>query len=1098
MNDSRHSASSQGTRLLAMVAVLALVGGLVWWQFLREPVPASPESNGKGPSTEQANNGGADGKGDGRSSSATAKGQREAAARKHQTVTVQGKVVYERGGVPAVGATVIIRTEARGVEVDRTRSDAEGNFSLAGPMVGPHALFAYDGEHVSFDGGEAGHLLNIAPGTKEVGPIKLVLHRGLPIVVMVRDRGTGEGIGGASVTLSQELTVAAETGAGGEARLSVPGGIWRLGAEAEGYASEEMVIQVRKGKSNRFLLDLSRSGHLGGVVLDERRQPVADARVVVRQESRELVLASDEEGAFETDTLKPGVPFRLLAVAPGYGASQDAGYVIPRDSASLEVELVLRGTDTPLEPLEVEGVVLDETGSPVAQALVKPYPDLDASIAATTTDDRGRFFIALPRATIRTELWVEALGYLPTRVGLNPYGNPPGEQFVRVVVMSANTASGYVFDVAGESIQGARVWASAEGFGGSAAPLPSTETTVDGGFELLGLPPEFTIHAWAAGYGTVQAGPFTEPMDDLELVLEPGHVLDLRVAEMGSARPISQFKVSLIDDGASSGNRASQPFSRLADYPDAGFAALLAGEIFVSDVQGRLYLENLPSDVVLRVEVTAEGYSPSRPQELKTAPPDRVQPRTIFLDRGEVRVAGRVRSGQGMGVPAGLSLWLAALPETVPAPDFWPLDRGGGGAGDAYRRQDLATNGMFSFENVPADRHLALAVCDGTRPLAMMPLSIETDSRSHENIDFVVAPGTVVAIIDRASYPNATTVSISRQGKPLATQDVGFSSTRTSLTFEDLMPFTYEVILDREDPREGPLAPVTEVAQLSLGQRHTVVFQTKPTSKVEGRITVDGLPYAAKPVFLFDMIGNPPLEAYTDNGGRFGFETVPIGMHLVVAPGSDRIGRLHDHGRSATIHVTEAPFFQEFDFDETITVRGRIVDCLVTRVQLQGQSGNAARFLSATLNGEGSFAIGGVAPGTYRLHTDCPPSPTGNLIPVGSAFTVPEDSDDIDLGDISPFADARLEVQLRPLTSHLSGAQVLLDVFDGSGRLLMSQSGRPADGAMVFAGLPDASVRLVAKPDGGQPFRPEPGEQWIELQRGETTAIEVALRSITP
>jgi protocatechuate 3,4-dioxygenase beta subunit len=219
--------------------------------------------------------------------------------------------------------------------------------------------------------------------------------------------------------------------------------LWRCDGN-EHAAHSTRAVKAARGSARVVDVKTLPRGTITAVVLDERRQPIAGARVCADGDNAALDLellrdapctTSDARGNVTLANLLPAA-YRVGASAPGFQPGVESARV---DGASVRVELVLRGGG-----VEITGVVLDVTGGPIASARVS------SNGAFAETDAKGEFSLWTSRRA--RDLLARADGYADRLTWVDPPGR------VRILMTPEATLSGVVIDAAsGEPVEGARV-----------------------------------------------------------------------------------------------------------------------------------------------------------------------------------------------------------------------------------------------------------------------------------------------------------------------------------------------------------------------------------------------------------------------------------------------------------------------------------------------------------------------------------------------------------------------------------------------------------------------------------------------------------------
>jgi len=324
-------------------------------------------------------------------------------------------------------------------------------------------------------------------------------------------------------------------------------------AEAPGHVAVRTRIRVLPGLTEMEAptIHLRRAGALlSGVVVDPSGNPVPGARIEVRARKHGVPSGprhtTDAAGRFGPIPVHPG-PLPVIARADefAYGERRIVAWasIPPRE---IEVEIVLAA------PTFAEGRVHDETGQPVAGAVVRPQMREWPSVS---TDAKGRFRWVLRD---RNEVIVEKEGFTdPKRLHEIVQGG-----LTEIVIHREAALEGVVRNEDGSPAADVELSASHETGGYSAF----ARTAADGSFRLGGIRPgKNRVIAYRA---QVPLGAFDFPL------LGPGTRRDVVLRLTG----LERFEGSVLD----ALTRAPIEGARLLPHGDASRAPLA-----VSDADGK-------------------------------------------------------------------------------------------------------------------------------------------------------------------------------------------------------------------------------------------------------------------------------------------------------------------------------------------------------------------------------------------------------------------------------------------------------------------------------------------------------------------------------
>jgi protocatechuate 3,4-dioxygenase beta subunit len=208
-----------------------------------------------------------------------------------------------------------------------------------------------------------------------------VLSSGAPAPGVQVRVGAGSALPGPS---SRTVTADAQ----GRFTLLLPPGAHTLSAASEGRSALARV-ELGAGPPPEVVLELGSALQLSGHVLDERRRPVAGARLELRHPadaSQQWAAVTDAEGRYAFGPLEPG-DWELGIQARRYLDVPVETYTLPPDMGPLDFTLVRLPS--------VEGRVTDTTGRPLPRIELRlmTLDAEDAVVSQDWTDDEGRFVL---------------------------------------------------------------------------------------------------------------------------------------------------------------------------------------------------------------------------------------------------------------------------------------------------------------------------------------------------------------------------------------------------------------------------------------------------------------------------------------------------------------------------------------------------------------------------------------------------------------------------------------------------------------------------------------------------------------------------------
>lgn len=408
-----------------------------------------------------------------------------------------------------------------------------------------------------------------AIGTERAKQVLHALQPGLPelktgervIRFVVRDKETGEPLPAVPVRVrvagANGIMKVAITDVAGQASAhicSTTSAGLRVAAAQHGYVTMTWGWNNRAGQiplPQELVFNMQRSVKLGGIVVDDTGQPVADATVVLdfwtkhddqtkpQPNVRYVSAQTDHHGHWSFDGAIPNCDNIGVGVYHLRYANEPSGF-FPMEKYEPAADLYEGKARHTLKcGVEVRGTVYGLDGKPLPGAKVAWGSDRVRSNALPeqTTDSQGRFvFGSVPNRTIC--LTVKAAGCAPELQQLR-VGETPLE--VRFDLKSARTLAGRVVDAAGNGIAGARVFV--DSWRGVRTLVTSFKTGPDGSFLWNCAPDdEVVVDVMKDGYADNRGVRLQAGQQNIIKLIPPTKVRGTVVDEE-TGQPIRQFSI---------------------------------------------------------------------------------------------------------------------------------------------------------------------------------------------------------------------------------------------------------------------------------------------------------------------------------------------------------------------------------------------------------------------------------------------------------------------------------------------------------------------------------------------------------------------------
>ena len=374
---------------------------------------------------------------------------------------LEGQVIDEQQR-PVAGAHVAIQERDGKTAI----SDAGGSFVIEGLHPRQYMLVAATDELAS--------ALTFAQLSETSEPVTIHVRAAGALIVSVVDAATKVPIATARITdASRREHVTDEAGSATIRGLGDPG---ELSVRAPGYAHMSTTARVEPvGEPAKLTVELRKGAAVSGTVIGPDDKPVALASVYLSTRDARLWARADDAGAWTIDGVVAGT-YAVTATSETFAAAAAMRLTVdgttPKTGVVVRVEL----------GAQLVGIVLDPAGKPVANAVVNFTGNSFSS--AETTDRDGKFaFLGTPighfviwgrhQARASRELTVELID----------------KQRIEVMVsLEDSSIAGRVVDSSGDPIAGVHVVASpkVDGRGGRTG---EDVTNSKGEFDFGGVPP---------------------------------------------------------------------------------------------------------------------------------------------------------------------------------------------------------------------------------------------------------------------------------------------------------------------------------------------------------------------------------------------------------------------------------------------------------------------------------------------------------------------------------------------------------------------------------------------------------------------------------
>lgn len=985
------------------------------------------------------------------------------AVRLEKGQAISGTVRDGESGRPVAGARVsvpaVIEPPRGGWEEEALRNavvtDAQGRFRLEG--IGRSRLRVT----ARAPGYAAADRPNVRPGEA----VELFLFPGASLGGVVRDEARRP-VKDAVVRLEPNGFAPAvppeKTDANGEFTFAgVVAGDYAVIATEGTRAPALAVVTVDAGASASVSLTLTAGSYVVGRVVDGAgralpgrvRLDAYDGRPIPAAVAESITASAGTDGRIALGPVPPGT-LGLRVSAAGH-VERTAEAAVTASGRTVDL-----GDVTLDDGLAIRGRVRDAARNPVAGATVRAtLSGGEEGPPEVEVDAKGAFVVS-GLAAGRYDVRAEATGFAWGQAVADAGGTP-----VTIVLVTAGAVTGRVVDAAGAAVDDARIEVESPDASGSRRFESTRSSEGDGAFTLRDLAPgAYALVARASGRGEasmsgvrVRAGATTSLGT---ITLPAGGVVRGSVVD-SEGRGIPGATVSVDREGA-----------RRRRLNEAQ-----------TDSTGAFEVTGVPAGV-MRVVANHPSYAEGPPITTEVDPEKEPVPVRVVLLRGGT-IEGRVTRRDGRPFTAGRVALVT------------PQKRMSGQTPAA-----IAGDGSFRIEHVPPGRVEVTVmaftpgdpvVFGGGEDVLSSVASRDVEVREEETVR-----------VDLALRDVVVAGRVTRGRQPAAGVAIGFMDARggTGMTGDGLRP---------PAPDSGP-PPMNAVSRedgayelvIFTPGRHSVVAaigaQTLPGRDVDvpdaerfeydfeiGSATVSGVVVDADggaPVpgaSLFAQRQEPDEWSATAEAGPDGR------FSLSIEPGDYRL-RVRAKDRQPVdmpLSVGAAGVSDlRIDMQRGLTISGRVLDAAgrpVPGLAIAALDAPAAYGIRATVLGDGSFLIAGLAEKPYRLV--CGSAALGYAVRDG----VKAGGDPVTLR-LRPGG--RIAVRVVDTAGQpVVGATAFLARLDGFATQAISEGPRPTDDAgMASLSSPEGLVTVRVAGNGG-----DAAMETVAVRAGETAALTITL-----
>jgi len=705
-------------------------------------------------------------------------------------------------------------------------------------------------------------------------------------------------------------------------------GNYRVGfCEADRYAVmadagdldfDESQANLRAARTERLDFAAKARTYLEGTVVNERKQPVAGARVQLLPPMMPIIYAvltgefltsattTTRDGRFRlavSDDAQPMMSqFRVVALHPRYAA---AVVKVPEGKS---IALVLR------DGIEVRGTVTDKDGNAIAAAAAVVMQDpigtaafpLDALIAAgvgrvfAESDAEGKFTLHLNEKP--HDLAVSKEGFVSFRLaGLTPAA---GQKPIAVVLERGVEIRGRVAVKKSGGATDGTVLAQSDIGSYATAPLQP-----DGSFSIGSLAPgDYTLR-YTSESGRSAEKRVKAPSSDVVIELPAAGEIRGRVVDKATNAAVAQFTVMVTSDADAAGGNDYEEYEDVETFTQSATAG--------------------PAEI----RVSARGYITETQQV--TIDPEKPAGVTFALTRGRT-ISGRVANESGLPI--------AEASISVEGGDY-----------ESHLGVESDSDGGFELTGAPREPVTISVSKEG-----YVERQIEIEGDADRRLNVVLSAGRKASgrVVTASNEPVAGASIWAHSAAAGGSMQNAKSSADGTFTLEGLSEGRYSFRASRGDLGEAELNDVDPSA--------APLVLTFPPSKGVGSIhgTVKG--YADRAWMYGAVRAEGGTQAIIGRDGTYRLENVRAGETELRAHAMTQ----RDQVSSAPVKVNVVP---NDDIEVNLAFRTDIVLRGTVTEGGQPASGRDISFLSQTgswrtkTDERGAYEMSGIEPGLYSV-----------------------------------------------------------------------------------------------------------------------------------
>ncbi|UTE75620.1 carboxypeptidase regulatory-like domain-containing protein [Rossellomorea sp. KS-H15a] len=408
--------------------------------------------------------------------------------------SISGIVTNAQTGTPIIGANVQVRVvDSSGAVIATVLTDENGQYVVNGLAPGIYTVVV---SAQDFQTNAA--TIQVISNQATDGSIALQPDPGQITGTVVDSVGSNP-IPGASVSIVNSsgnliTTVLTDTNGVFMVEGLAPDN-YTVNVFANNFQNGMVGALVSSGQTTPVSVSLEPNpGFITGTVIPQ----VPNTVVQLRDVNNVLIdsVVANQDGTFSFNNLTPGI-YTVLASAPNYSTAQAGVSVLANQTSTVDLTLVPN-------PGSVSGIVTDNLGNPIVNAIVQIFDQNNILIGSGFTDSSGQYIVGnLPSGSFNVVVNSPGFGQVITGINLGV-----GEDLTGVnisLIPNPGIIDGQITNfTTGDTIAGATV-VIIDGI--SQIPVATTTTSAFGNYSVSGLSPgSYIVSASKMNFTTEQIG----------------------------------------------------------------------------------------------------------------------------------------------------------------------------------------------------------------------------------------------------------------------------------------------------------------------------------------------------------------------------------------------------------------------------------------------------------------------------------------------------------------------------------------------------------------------------------------------------------------